>query len=70
MIGDLKYDLVFAAKDLGCTSNDFELYLVAEQEYLASLQKPDPVVETKKAYVKALRDLAKYRYDLTLIYYP
>jgi hypothetical protein len=70
VIGDLEYDLVFAAKDLGCTSNDFEHYLVAEQEHLASLQKPDPVVETKKAYVKALRDLVKYQYDSTLIYYP
>lgn len=49
-------------KDLECSEDDFKQYFKAEQEYLSNLEKPDPVVEMKKDYVKAIRQLAGYWY--------
>lgn len=51
-------------KILRCSEDDFEQLLTAEQEYLSNLKKPNPVVETKKAYIQALRNLAQHQYVL------
>ena len=52
--------------NLSCDDNDFEQFLTAENEYLTNLEKPDPVIETKKKYVQALHQLARFRYVLVI----
>lgn len=67
MVEELEDDLTCATKELGCTTTDFEHHLAAEQAYVASLDKPDPVVEMKKDYIKALGQTVIYQYDFVLV---
>ncbi|KIL64908.1 hypothetical protein M378DRAFT_77595 [Amanita muscaria Koide BX008] len=63
VIKELEGDLANNKKNLGCSDDDFERHFIAEQQYLSNLEKPDPVVEMKKEYVKSLRQLAIYRQE-------
>jgi hypothetical protein len=62
LIKKLEDELSVDKEVLGCTDDSFKIDLDAEKEHLSNLEKPDPVIETKKAYVKSLRQLFRFRY--------
>jgi len=53
---------------LGCTDDDFKIDFDAEKEYLSNLEKPNPVIEMKKEYVKSLHQLFRFKYVYILPY--
>ena len=61
MINELEHELEDIKKDLGCSDDNFEQHILAKKTYLSNLEQPDPVVEMKKQYIRALCELVKAR---------
>ena len=62
VINDLEDEVNTMKQNLRCSDHDFDEYITTEKEYLANLEKLDPILEMKKDYVKALGQLVQFKY--------
>ncbi len=66
----LESELFIDKEILRCSNNDLKANFNTEREYLLNLEKPDPIIEMKKDYIRSLHQLVRYKcvYKITYMF--